>query len=292
MGRGAGGRSEGTTAGGESRLRRPHRLPPADAYGDASGCADHRHRQASEPVGADLRVRVVCAAQRGLAAIARSRRGARRGVRRGSGGGREVDGGRTRSAKRAKGAKRCVLCGLCGLRVRSSSVTADSFPPSRSHRAASALALRDAADARWPATAGRLHRGEPRMPSSLPALSRRTGLPGAVPRRAAGHRAGRRGGADRRGRRAHHVRRSRFFQRPDARDANRVGDARGVSGGQLRRDDQGRAPPAPPRSGAPAGGHRLRVRDERDRIGRRSRAGAPRQGAHARGFLPGGRVVS
>ena len=59
--------------------------------------------------------------------------------------------------------------------------------------------------------------------------------------------------------------------------------------GHLRRDDQGRAPAAAPRSAAAAERQRLPVRHERRRVDRRPRARAARQGTHARRFRRGGR---
>ena len=97
-------------------------------------------------------------------------------------------------------------------------------------------------------TRRRLHRGEPRLPPPVPALSDRAGLRRAVPRRAARRRAGRHRRAGRGRRRAHHVRRSRFLQRPDARRcASSRRCTRAYPGGHLRRDDQGRASAAAPR---------------------------------------------
>ena len=91
--------------------------------------------------------------------------------------------------------------------------------------------------------------------------------------------------------RTHHVRRSRFLQRSDARDARGGRAARGAPGRHLRRHDQGRAPAAPPRPAPPAGRERLRLRHERGRIDRRRRAADAGEGPHASGFRGRGRRV-
>ena len=83
----------------------------------------------------------------------------------------------------------------------------------------------------------------------------RAGVQRAVPRRAAGGRAGRHRQPGGRRRGAHHVRRSRFLQRPDARPAHRGGAARGAPVADLRRHDQGRASAAPSGAAAAAARH-------------------------------------
>ncbi len=180
---------------------------------------------------------------------------------------------RARQARRDK----TILCGLCGTPrfMPGVSSAADSLPRPRSDGPAAAVEIRDAADARRRAPAGRLHRGQPRLPAPVPALSGRADLQRTVPRRAAGRRRSptspRRSPAG-----ARHI----TFGDPDffngPTHAMRIvdGAARSAPGRQLRRHDQGRAPAAASRSRAAAGGDRLRLRDERGRIGRRRGAAA------------------
>ena len=82
-----------------------------------------------------------------------------------------------------------------------------------------------------------------------------------------------------------------FFNGPTHAMRDRRRAARGASGGHLRRHDQDRAPAEASRSAAAAARHRLRVRDERGRIGGRRGARDPRERAHARRFRRGGRAV-
>ncbi len=58
--------------------------------------------------------------------------------------------------------------------------------------------------------------------------------------------------------------------------------------GELRRHDQGGASAEASGPGAEAGGDRMRLRDQRDRVDRRRGAGAVRQGTHPRRFPGGG----
>ncbi len=150
---------------------------------------------------------------------------------------------------------------------------------------------RHPADAERRAASGRLHGSEPRLQTRLPALPGGADLQRAVSCRVAGRRARRRrrAGGGRRG--AHHVRRPGLLQRSHARDAHRGRAARRASRRQLRRDDQGRAPAAPPRPGAAAGRDRLRVRDERRGVDRRRGADDLRQRTHAGRFRGGGRTL-
>ena len=94
-----------------------------------------------------------------------------------------------------------------------------------------------------------------------------------------------------RGRRpAHHVRRSGLLQRHPPRDGGRARGPRRVPG---------RSPTTSRSRSSTCSQHaarlprarrdRLRVRDQRGRVGRRRRPGAAGQGAHARGFRAGGR---
>ena len=164
-------------------------------------------------------------------------------------------------------------------------------PGARSRRAAAAVAVR-LASARRAAARRRLHRGQPRLQAPLPALSDRPGLRRPVPHRPARHRA--RGHPRAGGRRgaAHHVRRSRFLQRPPPRARSWSAPSRASS----------RASPTTSRSRSstcsrtPAMLPLLRdtgcaVRDLRRRIDRRSGAGAAREGAHARRVRTGRRAV-
>ena len=146
-----------------------------------------------------------------------------------------------------------------------------AFPRAGSQRAAAAHELRDAAVGRR-APDGRLHRGQPRLQAPLPPLSDRAGLRRPLPRRPDRHRDGRRPRAGRRGRAAHHLRRSRLLQRHRTRDGSRRAVRRRVARRLVRRDDQGRAPARACRRAAAAARHRLRLRDDRRRSGRRPRA--------------------
>ena len=239
---------------------------------------------AREPVGADLRVRPVRAAERRVAA--------RRSASTRCFGG-EFEGGARRlgdAARREGTAEPQAAEKMFSAVSAVSPVSSRALPrlpkihflvPDRSGLPPLST-LRDAADARRRAPAGRLHRGQPRLPASVPALSGRADLRRAVPRRAARGRAGRRRRAGRGRRRAHHLRRSRFLQRSDARDAHR------------RRRCTRRIPASATTSRSRSSTccsiatccrgsrHRLRVRDERRRIARRPRAGAARQRAHPR----------
>ena len=79
---------------------------------------------------------------------------------------------------------------------------------------------------RRPPPGRRVHGSEPRVPASVPPLPGGADLQRTIQSRAAGRRAGRHRGSGRRRRAAHHVRRSRFFQRPDSRRAHRRGASR------------------------------------------------------------------
>ena len=243
-----------------------------------------------ESVGAHLRVRAVRAAERRVAALARRRRRARRRVRGGPGRGRVAGRldpqhrGLGRSCRRVHCSRSCRRSTASCRGFTFSSPIASGLPP--------LIAIRDAADARRRAPAGRLHRGQPRLPASVPPLPGRAGLPRPVPRRAARRRAGRRRGAGRAPAPRHITFGDPdFFNGSDARDADRRAlhaahpdvtyDVTIKVEHLLQHRD------LLPR----AARHRLRVRDERRRIGRRSRARAARQGTHARAISSSRRAV-
>ena len=122
-----------------------------------------------------------------------------------------------------------------------------SLPRPRSHRHAAAVSLRIAPVPRRLASHRRLHGSEPRVQASVPSLSDRPRVQRSVSNRAARRGARRHRRTSPIGCPAHHVRRPRLLQRSHARDAHRGRAARRAPAGQLRRDDQGRAPAeAPP----------------------------------------------
>ena len=126
-----------------------------------------------------------------------------------------------RRARRARASKIRSRTLRGRLRSNRASRAAASFSGAGSQRAAAAGSIRHASHAGWHAASRRVHRCQPRLQASLPALSDRPGLRGTVPDRAA---RGRAGGRRRPGggwRRAHHLRRSRFLQRPGTRHAHR-----------------------------------------------------------------------
>ena len=134
------------------------------------------------PVGAPVRVRPVRAAQRRLAAVARCRRRVRRGVRRGSRAHRDV----TDCGARGRVAASCVSTAASPARSAvTRSAPAHSFPRARSHRAAAAAKYATLQMPDGEPAARRLHGSEPRVPASVPALSGRADLQRPVPRRAA-----------------------------------------------------------------------------------------------------------
>ena len=134
-----------------------------------------------------------------MAARARRGRCARRRVRRGAGRRRARDCWPDRPDRppRDLGPRRSAICPRSA-----SALPKTSFPRAGSLGPAAAVAVRDAADARRRAPARRLHRGEPRLPASVPALSGGADLQRPVPRRAARGRARRHRRAGRRRRRS------------------------------------------------------------------------------------------
>ena len=145
------------------------RVLPADAHRDAAGAAGDRSGPRRRIRGAQLFAYGLYAPLNdGVAPRARRRARHRRRVRGRSGAG-SVTG-----AAAVDDAAPAVARGAALPRV--------TFPGARSQRAAGALALRDAADRRR-AARRRLHRGEPRLQASLPALSHRSGLRRPLPHR-------------------------------------------------------------------------------------------------------------
>ncbi len=226
---------------------RSHRVPSADAHGDAPRRAGHREgarastrrrvsartasTRRSTPTGCARSASTMCSAASSKETWPRSReRSLRHAVRRA--GPRRVRTARPAGARRA-------------LRFRACSSWCPIARACRRSRRYATLQLGDGRGA-----VGRLHRSQPRLPASVPPLPGRAGLQRAVPHRAAGRRAGGHRRAGGRRRRAHHVRRSGFLQRPDARDAHRRSAARRASDGDLRRHDQDRASAAASRSAA------------------------------------------
>ena len=127
-------------------------------------------------------------------------------------------------------------------------------PPSR---AAPAVAedLR-AARARRPPVAGRLRRGQPRLPPSLPPLPHPAGLRRPLLRRARRRGAGRRAPAGRGGRRRTSPSATPTSSTGPATRSRWRGTPRRVPAADLRLHRQGRASPAAPRPPARAGGAR------------------------------------
>ena len=200
--------------------------------------AGHRSGSPPESVRAPLRVRVVCAAQRGLAAVARRGRGARRrSSRRTWRRSRAGDGGRQERKRAGRGAS--FLRGPDGLRSNRRPLAAFT---SSSPIAPGCRRSRGTRRCRCPTAAPLVgyteaSRGCRHLCRHCPVVPIYEGQfrvvqPDVVLADVAAQVAA--------GRRAHHVRRSRFLQRSDACHADRVGAARRASVRQLRRDDQGR----------------------------------------------------
>ena len=208
--------------------------------------------RAQQSRGAHLRLRPLRAAERGVAALARRRRRARRRVRRGAlGDCARASGSLVVRRRRA----RSTGCRAAAIAVERRRRTTNAHPAAavsrpRPLRPAAALALRHAAAGRRHAADRRLHRGEPRLPASLPPLPGRAGLRRAVPGRAARRRAGRHRRAG--GRRRRHI----TFGDPDffngPTHALRIVEALHAAhpARHLRRHDQGRAPAAASRAPA------------------------------------------
>ncbi len=141
--------------------------------------------------------------------------------------------------------------------------------------------------ARRPARSGRVRRGEPRLPASLPALPDPAGLwrpvlRGAARRRPRGHPAT--GGG---GRHSHHLRRPRLSERAHACAPAGARAPRGDAGAHLRLHREDRAPDRP--SGPPEGARGLRrhLRRLRRRVAEPGGPRAPRQGPYAGRYRPG-----
>ena len=284
VGRGVRRRGEGEAAGGRASQRPTSigfHLPMHTATRLAAPII--ATRPAREPGGAHLRVRAVCAAERRVAAIARRRRGVRRRVRRGAGRVARIDVRGTQSSQSTQSEPSSSASSAVSAFDRRPLPKIHFLVPDRSGLPPLST-LRDAADARRRRRAARrLHRSQPRLPASVPALSGRADLQRTVPRRAAGRRARRRRRADRGGRASTSrsaipisstVRRTRM-RIVDALHAAHPAVSYDVT---IKVEHLLRHRDLLPRLAR----HRLRVRDERRRIARRSRARAARQGAHAR----------
>ena len=284
-------RGEGAAGARARRVGRSGRLPSADAHRHAPGGADHRDRGAAgEPVGAHLRVRAVCAAERASGcdrsapmrcSAASSKRTWRRSLT------------TYRSTQNPQNTQSNVVQARDSLRTPRplrSIVVITRLP--RIHflvpgSRAGCRRCRSTRRCSCPAAAARLvgyteaSRGCRHLCRHCPVVPIYNGQfrvvqPDVVL-----------ADVDARSRRAPSTSRSAIPTSSTARPT-RCGSssraAREAPGGQLRRDDQGRAPAAAPRPGAAARRDRVRVRHERRRIGRRPRARAARQGAHARGL--------